>query len=270
MSSPAVDGGPVQNFVRSLYPGHFYAGAPFLPLRIGFRNLLLLAAVLGLVAATQWTAGLARWIGEWREGVEAGTIPALLLQDGRLSVRGPQPFVRRQADGGAIIIDTTGVYTTVPDSLPGGIFLGADRVVNKIAPTVSRSYELKGYSIGYWLDGPGIDRMKRMAIPFALAISLPIGFLYHLAGNALLAVMLAGATVLVLRTLSPFARFTFREILTTAFFVLTPVAVIFRFLGLLAPATSIRLLPFYPALGASLLLMALRAAAAARLRGGSP
>jgi hypothetical protein len=133
---------------------------------------------------------------------------------------------------------------------------------------VSRSYELKGYSIGYWLDGAGIDRLKRVVLPFVLVMSLPIGFLSYLLVNAGLGLIISGVTVLLQRTWNPLARFTFRQILTTACFVLTPVAVIFRFLGLLAPTAFFRLMPFYPALGAWLLLLALRAAAVARLRAG--
>jgi hypothetical protein len=254
------DGGVIQNFIRSLYSGRFYAVAPQLDLKIGFKNLFLLAAILGIVTATQWASSVSRGIAEWEARVEDGTMPAILLEKGQVSVRGgAQPYFRREAGGGALIVDTTGTYSGVPDSIPEGLFIGRDRAVYKTAPQVSRTYEFRNQSLGFWLDGSGLKRVRGAVLPAVFLVGAPIAFVYYFAVNTVLALALSWLGVILTRAFSPGSRFTYGQVLTVMLFVLTPVSILFRFLGLVVPEYSSRLLPFYPALAASLLLAALRA-----------
>jgi hypothetical protein len=259
MSTPAADGGAIQNFVRSLYSGHFYASAPHLGLKVGFRNLLLLAFILGLVTATQWSSAVGEGMEEWRARVEDGSMPAMLLDKGRLSVRGPQPFVRRESNGGITIIDTTGTYAGVPDSIPGGLFIGPGHAVFKSGPEMSRTYQFRGQTLGFWLDGPGIGRVRGMVIPAVLVIGTLMAFVYYFAVNTLLSLLLAVVGLVLMRAFAPVVRYRYAQVLTVMLFVVTPVAILFRFFGLVSPELAVRLLPFYPALAASLLFAALRA-----------
>jgi hypothetical protein len=258
--APDSDGGAIQNFIRSLYSGRFYASVPLLPLKVGFRNMLLLAAILGLVTATTWGTTISRGIAEWERRVTDGSMPSLYLKNGRLSVSGgPQPFVQDGVAGGVLIIDTTGVYSGVPDSVDQGIFVGRDRAEHKTAPNISRTYDFRGQKVAMNFDARGVRALRRSAFPTVLLIGGFLAFIYYFAGNTLLALPLAGMGLFLTRTFMPMVRLRYAQVLTVMLFVLTPVSLLFRFMGLVQPDIARKLLPFYPALAASLLLAALRA-----------
>jgi hypothetical protein len=258
VSAPAAEGGSIQNFIRSLYSKSFYQSAPRLGVSAGFRNLLLMALVLGLATSTQWSSAAGRAVREWRIRVEEGSMPALRVEGGRLSVRGPQPYLRHEANGSMVIVDTTGTYSGLPDSVATGLFVGRDAIVFKSSPEVSRAYSFKGQSFPLWLDGPGLRTLSRLAVPAVLLVGMPPAFLYYLAVNLILSLVLSGFVVLLVRAFRLSAALRYREVLTVAFFVMTPVSILFKFTGLVAPGLSIKMLPFYPALATSLLLAAVR------------
>jgi len=259
MSTPVADGGAIQNFVRSLYSGRFYGSAPRLGLGVGFRNLMLMSVILGFVSSIQWTGAVSRGLHEWQERVEDGSMPVLTLKGGRLSVLGAQPYLRKDAAGGVLIVDTTGVYQALPDSIPAGVLLTRDRLVHKTAPLITRTYKYSDYPLDVTLDGPGIRRYRGSLVPIFLASCTIIGFLTYFLLNALLCVPLAGLGLLLMRAFTPALALSYRQILTVMLFVVTPVAILFKFLSLVSPEQSSTLLPFYPALAASLLVAALRA-----------
>jgi hypothetical protein len=96
-------------------------------------------------------------------------------------------------------------------------------------------------------------------LPAVILVGAPLAFVYYVLVNLLLAIPLSWLGLVLSRAFLPGMVLEYRQVLTVMLFVLTPVAIIFRFLGLVLPEYSARLLPFYPALAASLLLAALRA-----------
>ncbi|TPW13824.1 MAG: hypothetical protein FD129_1198, partial [bacterium] len=108
--------------------------------------------------------------------VDAGTVPALRINHGRLLVRGEQPFVHPEP-GGLLIIDTTGVHTALPDSVPAGLLVLADRAIFRPSAGVNRTYEFKGQHLDFWLDGSGLRKLRGMAVPLVLLLGTPLAFL---------------------------------------------------------------------------------------------
>ncbi len=259
MSTPAADSGPIQNFIRSLYSAAFYSEVPWLGLGVGFRNLFLLAAILGVVSATQWSAATGSGLRTWQARVEAGEMPAMGLENGRLQVVGPQPWVDSDPAGGWFIIDTTGAWTGVPDSMSSGLFVGPDRAEYKTAPDVSRVYEFAGQSLPYRLDGPGIAQTRKVLVPLMLIVMSPVALLYYATVNLILALLIAAMATGLMRVFRPVPRLSYKSVLTVALFILTPVSLLFKFMGLVTPDLAAMFRPFYPALAASLLLAALSA-----------
>ncbi|MDZ4805727.1 MAG: hypothetical protein SGI90_12785, partial [Candidatus Eisenbacteria bacterium] len=212
---------------------------------------------LGLVTAIQWSGGVGRSLVEWNARVDAGTVPALRINHGRLEVRGEQPFVR-QEPGGLLIIDTTGVHTALADSVPAGLLVLTDRAVFRPSVGVNRTYEFKGQHIDFWLDGSGLRRLRSLAVPAVLLLGTPVAFLYFALINLSLVLILVGAAILADRLFGNRVGLPFKVLLRLGLFVVTPVALAYKFLGLLAPGPAEALLPFYPAVTAFLLLGAVR------------
>ena len=69
--------------------------------------------LFGLVVATIQTLGISHTFGTFGREVEqafaSGAFPQLTLSDGRITVKGPDPFVR-EYEAGVLIVDTTGTY----------------------------------------------------------------------------------------------------------------------------------------------------------------
>jgi hypothetical protein len=260
VSSPSDDGGLVQNFVRSFYSRNFYRHVPSLSFGTGLVHLLFLAGILGLVTAVQWSAAVGVALNAWNARLESGALPALRLNQGRLEVRGDQPYVARESFG-LLVIDTTGTHTALPESLAAGLLLTRDRAVWKPGPGTVRTYEFKGQHLDFWLDEAGLRRFRSVATPAALAVGTPAAFLYYAALNFALLALLALAALAADRVFGGGAGLRFPDLLKIGFFAVTPVAIGFRFLGLVAPRLAASLLPLYPALTAFLLLVAIRRAA---------
>jgi len=269
VSVPAADSGPIQNFIRSLYSAAFYAAAPWLGLRVGIRNLLLLAAILGTITATQWSAVAGSGLADWQSMVASGEMPSLTLTNGRLQVDGPQPWVFRDSGGGLFVIDTTGAWTGIPDSVAAGLFIGPDRAVYKSAPEMSRTYAFEGQTLPYPLDAAGVGKTRKVIVPLVLVFMTPLALLYYVVVNGALAVLISAMAMALLRIFRPLPQLGFRNVLTVALFILTPVALLFRFLGLVTPDVAQAARPFYPALAASLLLAALSSSARPAGAGGT-
>jgi hypothetical protein len=260
---PPADGGPIQNFVRSLYSSRFYREAGGLPLPAALVNWLLLALVLGLVTAIQLSGAVGRGLVDWNQRLDAGTAPAVRINHGRLEVRGEQPFVRHEPEG-LLVVDTTGTWTALPDSVPSGLLVLSDRLIFRPSTGVTRTYEFKGQHLDFWLDSAGVRRLRGLAIPIVLTVMTPMAFLYFALINLSLVLILVGAAMLADRLFGNRVGLPFRMLIKIGLFVVTPVAIGFKFLGLVAPGLSEALLPFYPAITAFLLLGAIRHAAAAR------
>lgn len=259
MSSPSEDGGLIQNFVRSFYSRNFFRQVPSLSFGAGLANLLLLAGILGLVTAVQWSAAVGVALNAWSERLESGAMPALRLEHGRLLVRGPHPYTARETFG-LLVIDTTGVVTSLPDSLASGLLLTRDRAVWKPGPGAVRNYDFRGQHLDFWLDEAGLKRLRGVAAPAALLVGTPAAFLYYGALNFALLLLLSFAALAADRVFGGGAGFRLGDLLKLGFFAVTPVAIGFRFLGLVAPRLASSLLPLYPAVTAFLLLMAIRRA----------
>jgi len=254
-----AEGGLIQNFVRSLYSSHFYREAAGLRMRSAVANLLLLASILGLVTAIQWSGGVGRALVEWNARVDAGTVPAVRIHHGRLEVRGEQPFVR-QEPGGLLIIDTTGVHTVLGDSVPSGLLVMPDRAIFRPSAGVNRTYEFKGQHLDFWLDGDGLRRLRGVAVPAVLLLGTPVAFLYFGLINLSLVLILVGAAILADRLFGNRVGLPFSNLFRLGLFIVTPVALAYKFLGLVAPSLSEAILPFYPAVTAFLLLGVVRSA----------
>lgn len=259
MSSPSQDGGLIQNFVRSFYSRNFYRQVPSLPFGTGLVHILFLAGILGLVTAVQWSSAVGVALNAWSDRLAAGTLPALKLNHGRLEVRGQQPYTARESLG-LLVIDTTGTHTALPDSVAAGLLLTRDRAVWKPGPGTVRTYDFKGQHLDFWLDEAGVNRLRGMAAPVALLVGTPAAFLYYLLLNVGLLLLLAGAALAADRIFGGTGGLRFSDLLKLGFFAVTPVAIGFRFLGLVAPRLAAALLPLYPAVTAFLLLMAIRRA----------
>jgi len=69
--------------------------------------------LFGLVVATIQTLGISHTFGTFRKEIDqafaSGEFPQLSLSGGRLTVTGPDPFIR-EYEGGVLIVDTTGTY----------------------------------------------------------------------------------------------------------------------------------------------------------------
>jgi hypothetical protein len=258
---PPADGGPIQNFVRSLYSSRFYREAGHFPLPAAVVNWLLLALVLGLVTSIQWSGAVGRALVDWNRRLDAGTVPALRVNHGRLEVRGEQPFVQPEP-GGILVIDTTGAWTSLPDSIPSGLLVTTDRAIFRPSPGVSRTYEFKGQHLDFWLDSAGLRKLRGVAVPMVLALGTPLAFLWFALTNLSLVLILVGAAMAADRLFGNRVGLPFKTMLKLGLFVVTPVAIGFKFLGLVAPRAAETLIPFYPAATAFLLLGALRQAAA--------
>jgi Protein of unknown function (DUF1189) len=76
-------------------------------------SAIYFVVLFGLIVATIQTLGIAHTFGAFgREVAHAftsGEFPRLTLSGGRLTVEGPDPFVR-EYEGGVLIVDTTGTY----------------------------------------------------------------------------------------------------------------------------------------------------------------
>lgn len=256
-----ADGGLIQNFVRSLYSSRFYGEAAGLRMRSAVSNLVLLAMVLGLVTAIQWSGGVGRSLVEWNARVDAGLVPALQIHHGRLGVRGEQPFVRVEP-GGLLIIDTTGVYQALPDSVTSGLLVLPDRAIFRPSAGVNRTYEFKGQHLDFWLDGEGLRKLRGVAVPAVLVLGTPLAFLYFALINLSLVLILVGAAILADRLFGNRVGLPFGVLLRLGLFIVTPVALAYKFIGLVAPGPAEAILPFYPAVTAFLLLGAVRQTAA--------
>lgn len=260
--SPPADGGPIQNFVRSFYSSRFYREAGLFPMPAALVNWLLLALVLGLVTGIQLSGAVGRGLVDWNARLDAGTVPAVRINHGHLEVRGEQPFVQMEPSG-LLVVDTTGTWTALPDSVPAGLLVTRDRVVFKPSSGVSRTYELAGQHFDFWLDSAGLRRVRGVAIPIVLLVMTPMAFFYFALINLSLVLILVGAAMAADRIFGNRVGLPFRTLLKLGLFVVTPVAIGFKFLGLVAPALSEALLPFYPAVTAFLLLGAIRQSVAA-------
>lgn len=259
MSVPAADGGPIQNFIRSLYSRGFYRLVPGLSAGAVVRHLLFLSAVLGLVSAVQWSALAGLFLDNWRDRVETGRLPAMRVQHGRLEVRGPQPAVLAE-EIGLVIVDTTGAYTAVPDSVPAGFFVGPDGLSYKSGPNVTRIYDFRGQHFDEWLEGAVITGARRVVIPTVLVGGTVFFLLASLLVNLTLVLVLAGSAWVADRIFGRNVGYTFGGLFRLGSFAVTPVAILFEFLRLIVPRTTEKLLPFYPALTAFVLLAVIRVA----------
>ena len=92
-----------------------------------------------------------------------------------------------------------------------------------------------------------------------LILLAPVALLYYAGVNLALAVLIAGMAAVLMKAFRPVPRLAFRAVLTVALFILTPVSLLFKFMGLVTPDLALLFRPFYPALAASLLLAALSA-----------
>lgn len=256
MESEVHESGPIQNFIASLYSGAFYNVAPGLGLGAGIRNLLILVTLLGFITAVRLSLTVGTFFDGWREGVEAGRIPVLHFEKDRLRVEGPQPYVAIGPNGLMAIIDTTGQHVTLPDSAVGGVFLGRGtgfyRSWGKTPQPIVYNFEAPGYH----LDAAGVARMRQSMLPLAVIVGWGILAFYFLVGNTLLGFLLAGPGYWFGRRWRPDLRYV--QVLTLAFFVLTPVALLFLLVGLIQPMVAFGLWPLYPALAASTLMSRLR------------
>ncbi len=256
MDSEVHESGPIQNFIASLYSGAFYAVAPGLGLGAGLRNLLILVVLLGFVTSVRLSLTVGTFFDGWRDGVTAGRIPVIHLEKNSLRVEGPQPWVGIGPNGLMAIIDTTGQSVTLPDSAVGGVFLGARggqyRSLGKTLQPIVYDFDPPGLH----LDALGVPRLRQTMLPLALVVGWGVLTFYFLVGNVLLAFFLAGPGYWFGRRWRADLRYT--HVLTLAFFVLTPIALLFLTVGLIQPMVAFGLWPLYPALAASTLMSRLR------------
>lgn len=256
MERDPEDHGPIQNFIAALYSAPFYAVAPRLGLRAGLVNLLLLVTLLGFITAMRVGAGATEVFGHWQAGVAEGRIPILTVANGLLTVEGPQPWVGYGPNGVVAIIDTTGRYSGLPDSVSAGIFLGRTGGIYRTAPKVASAIPYGREGTPTRLDEAGVRALGRVVLPALVVIGGVVFGFYFLVANGLLAFLLAAPAHWLSRRLAPEVRY--HEILTLTLFVLTPVALVFLALGLVSPAAVLGLWPLYPALTTWILLGRIR------------
>lgn len=260
MITPSADGGPIQNFIRALYSRNFYRQVPATGPGPAIRHLLFLSAILGVISAVQWSALAGMFLDTWRQRVEEGQIPALRVQHGRLEARGVQPCVRVE-ELGLVIIDTTGAYTAVPDSVPVGFFVGPTDLSYKSGPNITKIYEFRGQHFDQWLEGATLTGARRVVIPTVLVGGTLFFMVASLLVNLTLIVILSASAWTADRVFGRSVGFRFGTLMRLGSFAITPVAIVFEFLRLIAPRVAEKLLPFYPALTALVLLAVIRAAA---------
>lgn len=244
--------GPIQNFIAALYSAPFYRVAPHFGLRAGVTNLLVLCALLGFVTGVRVSAGAAEIFGHWRAGVLEGRIPTMTVAHGRLTVEGPQPWVGYGPGGLVAIVDTTGTYPGLPDSIAAGIFMGQKAGGYRTAPGMLQPIPYAADAEPTRLDAAGVAGFRTVVLPSLVVIGSAVFGFYVLVANALLVFLLAGPAHWLARRFTPEVRY--REVLTLTLFVITPPALVFLTLGLVAPKFALSAWALYPGLTFMLLM----------------
>jgi hypothetical protein len=183
------------------------------------------------------------------------------VQHGRLEVKGPQPCVVPE-EIGLVIVDTTGVYSTVPESVAVGLFVGSTELVYRSGPSVTKIYDFRGQHFDAWLEGETLSGARRIVIPTVLAAGTAFFLVASLLVNLTLILVLAASAWVADRLFGRTVALPFSGLMKLGSFAVTPVAVLFEFVRLVAPRAAEKLLPFYPALTALVLLSVIRLAAA--------